>query len=46
MRVNKSYIVNREKIDAFDNNDINIGTTEISIGISYRDTVLSELLKG
>ncbi len=46
MRVNKSYIVNREKIDAFDNNDINIGTTEISIGISYRDSVLAELLKG
>lgn len=46
LRVNKSYIVNKDKIDSFDNNDINIGTTEIAIGISYRDTVLSELLKG
>lgn len=45
LRVNKSYIVNKDKIDAFDNNDITIGTTEIAIGISYRDTVLNELLK-
>ena len=44
IRVNKSYIVNRNKIDSFDNNDVFIGTTEISIGASYRDTVLSTLL--
>ena len=46
LRVNKSYIVNKEKIDAFDNNDINIGAMEIAIGMSYRDNVLNELLKG
>lgn len=45
LRVNKSYIVSKDKIDAFDNNDINIGTTEISIGLSYRETVLKALLK-
>lgn len=45
LRVNKSYMVNKDKIDAFDNNDINIGTTEISIGLSYRETVLNTLLK-
>lgn len=44
LRVNKSYIVNKDKIDSFDNNDINIGQTEIAIGISYRDNVLNELL--
>lgn len=45
LRVNKSYIVNKEKIDSFDNNDVCIGTTEISIGLSYRETVLNSLLK-
>lgn len=44
IRVNKSYIVNICKIDAFDNNDIMIGQTEISIGLSYRDSVISRLL--
>lgn len=44
LRVNKSYIVNVEKIDSFDNNDVFIGTTEISIGVSYRNTVLKLLL--
>lgn len=44
IRVNKSYIVNRNKIDSFDNNDVFIGTTEISIGTSYRDIVLATLL--
>ena len=44
IRVNKSYIVNRNKIDSFDNNDVLIGTIEISIGASYRDIVLATLL--
>lgn len=44
IRVNKSYIVNRDKIDSFDNNDINIGSMEISIGLSYRESVLAKLL--
>lgn len=44
IRVNKSYIVSRDKIDSFDSNDVYIGTAEISIGASYRDMVLSSLL--
>lgn len=44
IRVSKSYIVSRDKIGSFDNNDVFIGTTEISIGASYRDIVLSTLL--
>ena len=44
LRVSKSYIVNRKAIDAFDNNDVFIGSVEIPIGISYRDSVLSDLL--
>lgn len=46
MRVNKSYIVNCDRIDSFDNNDIFIGDLEIAIGISYRESVLAALTKG
>lgn len=45
IRVNKSNIVNRDRIDSFDTNDVFIGTTEISIGASYRDIVLPTLLE-
>lgn len=37
LRVNKSYIVNTNHIDSFDNNDIFIKSYEIAIGNSYRD---------
>ncbi|WP_278626193.1 DUF6268 family outer membrane beta-barrel protein [Parabacteroides gordonii] len=37
LRTNKSYIVNTDYIDSFDNNDVFIGKYEISIGNSYRD---------
>lgn len=36
-RVNKSYIVNLNKIDSFDNNDIFIEDYEIGIGATYRE---------
>lgn len=44
MRVNKSYIVNLDKISAFDANDILIGRYEIAIGPTYREAVLGRLL--
>lgn len=44
LRVGKSYIVNRDKIDSFDNNDIYIGESVVSIGVSYRQDVLKILL--
>lgn len=37
LRVNKSYIVNTNHVESFDNNDIFIKTYEIAIGNSYRD---------
>lgn len=37
LRINRSYIVNKNKIDSFDNNDVFIKKYEISIGNSYRD---------
>jgi len=47
LRVNKSYIVNTRHIDSFDNNDIYIGSYEVAIGNSYRDTFFGEfLMKG
>ncbi len=45
IRISKSYIVNKDKIEAFDNKDITIGTTELAIGASYRDDVLNQLLR-
>lgn len=37
LRINKSFIVNTQHIDSFDNNDVCISKYEISIGNSYRD---------
>lgn len=45
IRVNRSYIVNIAAIDAFDNNDVVCGSTEIAIGATYREEVFSRLLK-
>ncbi len=44
MRVNRSYIVNTDRIDSFDNNDIYIEKYEIAIGNSYRDLFFSEFV--
>lgn len=44
LRVNKSYIVNTTRIDAFDNNDIFIKTHEIAIGNSYRESFFEEFV--
>lgn len=37
LRVNKSYIVNKDHIESFDNNDVFIRNYEIAIGNSFRD---------
>lgn len=44
LRVGKSYIVNRDKIDSFDNNDLYIGSSVVHIGVSYKHEVLKILL--
>jgi DNA-binding LytR/AlgR family response regulator len=46
LRTNKSYIVNVEKIDSFDVNDIFIGPHELSIGSRYRDKFMDMFVKG
>lgn len=37
LRINRSYIINRNKIESFDNNDVFIEKYEIAIGNMYRD---------
>lgn len=44
LRVNRSYIVNTNKIDSFDNNDIFIKTYEIAIGNFYRDSFFEDFV--
>lgn len=45
LRINRSYIVNKNHIDSFDNNDVFIKNHEIAIGNSYRDAFLEDLMK-
>lgn len=42
-RVNRSYIVNLNRIESFDNNDIFINTYEIGIGNSYREAFFQKI---
>jgi hypothetical protein len=44
LRINRSYIVNRERIDSFDNNDVFIKSHEIAIGNFYRDSFFEGLM--
>lgn len=37
LRINRSYIINLEQIDSFNNNDVFIKNYEIAIGDSYRE---------
>ena len=45
IRINRSYIVNKDKIDSFDNNDVFILKHEIAIGSSYRDSFFEAMMK-
>lgn len=45
LRINRSYIVNKNHIDSFDNNDVFIKKHEIAIGNSYRDAFFEDLMK-
>lgn len=44
LRINRSYIVNKNQIDSFDNNDVFIKTYEIAIGNSYRDSFFDDMM--
>jgi len=46
LRVNRSYIVNKEHINSFSNNDVYIGNSEISIGNFYRDDFFYQMMGG
>jgi DNA-binding LytR/AlgR family response regulator len=44
LRVNRSYIVNRDRIHSFSNNDVFIANYEIGISNFYRTSFFEELL--
>lgn len=44
LRVNRSFVINRNHVDSFSNNDIYIGDYEIPIGNSYRDEFFSKMM--
>lgn len=46
LRINRSYIVNKDKIDSFDNNDVFIGKHEIAIGNFYHDSFFEKMMRG
>lgn len=47
LRTTKSYIVNVNHIESFDNNDIYIGPYELAIGSSYKETFFEKyVMKG
>jgi len=43
LRVHRSYIINTTKISAFSVNEIEVGNSEIPIGASYKQRVVSFL---
>lgn len=45
LRVNRSYIVNKNKIDSFDNNDVFIDKYEIAIGNFYHDAFFEQMMR-
>lgn len=44
LRVNKSYIINAQYIDSFDNNDIFIKNYIVPIGVAYRESFFEKIL--
>lgn len=44
LRVNRSYIVNKECVHSFSNNDVFIADQEISIGNTYRDEFFKQMM--
>lgn len=44
LRVNRSYIINKNRVDSFNNNDVFIEEYEIAIGNFYRDAFFESLM--
>lgn len=45
LRASRSFIVNKDRIDSFSNNDVFIGKYEIGVGNFYRDSLFGELMR-
>ncbi len=46
LRIHRSFIVNKRQVTAFTAHDVEIGKTEIPIGVSYKKSVFEVLKKG
>jgi len=46
LRIHRSFMVNVDKVTAYTSNDVEIGTKEIPIGVSYKKTIQEKLQKG
>ena len=45
IRIHRSFIINKSKITAYTNHDVELGKKEIPIGVSYKKEVLADLQK-
>ncbi len=45
LRASRSYIINKDRVDSFSNNDVFIGGYEIGISNFYRDAFFGELMR-
>jgi DNA-binding LytR/AlgR family response regulator len=45
-RINKSYIINVDKIDTVETDFVNVAGEEIPIGSSYKEAFLNNIIKG
>lgn len=43
MRVHRSYLVNMDKVDAIEEDDILIGSARIPVGKTYRDKLMKRI---
>jgi len=43
LRIHRSFVVNKPAITAFTAHDVEVGTKEIPIGVSYKKSVASNL---
>jgi len=45
LRVNRSFLVNKQHIDSFDSNDVFIKEYEIALGNTYRDSFFTDMMQ-
>jgi DNA-binding LytR/AlgR family response regulator len=46
LRVHRSFLVSKDKVDAFTATEVEVNGQQIPIGRSYKETVMAELERG